>query len=272
MKSTLILLMLIPVLLFAQEEKYKKIPGVKYMRQIQASNDAQLNPGQVSKDSKRYYCPEITADGKAVVKVYDMKFKLLSAYQVEIPEGMEFAGKISLTEDEQVLLFTVTTDNSWSNNDLVIAEFDPKTRSYRKPRLLGEVNESGVADAYPYISADGLRIYWVRDNYIMYSSRKDRKFVFRYPDELKLQYPESSVLSCWLSSDELTLYFITLETIIYKCTRKSLSEPFSTPEIFSDKWNNAGFFSAVNVVSPYIFMFYSPDEYNKEMIIQYKMK
>lgn len=270
MKQIFALLMLIPLVLFAQEGNYKKIEGFKYIGSIKASNDNEICPGQVSKDGKKYYLPEITPEGKGIINVYNLKLKQIASYLVEVPEGNRFSGKISLTEDEQVLIFTITTEDDWNKNELVIAEFDAKSQSYRKPRLMGEINEEDVADAYPFLSADGLRIYWIRDNKIMYSVRKERKFVFRYPEELKILNNDISPLSSWLSADELSL-FLTSNSIIYKSTRKSLSEPFSKPQIFSDKFASVGFISAANVVPPYLFLFISTNDEN-EFIGLYKIK
>lgn len=75
-------------------------------------------------------------------------------------------------------------------------------------RALSEIN-SGVGDSYPWISADGLRLYYSNgngsNNNILYSERIDVNSNFSTPTIVQLINP-GEIISMWLSADELDAY------------------------------------------------------------------
>lgn len=110
-------------------------------------------------------------------------------------------------------------------------------------RPISEINEKGFGDAYPWISNDGLRLYytaqnvddeksdiWVARRPDLYSSFEDIKSLSIYDD----RYDN---LSSWLTDDELTIAFIKRRrfgqkmTALYISHRQSTSEDFNTPQI-----------------------------------------
>lgn len=86
------------------------------------------------------------------------------------------------------------------------------------------VNEEGVAEAYPWLSADALRLYFTKDNRVYMSSRGSRYEDFGKPSPVDID-DQGSVISAWLSNHELELYTCYGQGIkIYR--RNSSQEPF----------------------------------------------
>jgi len=274
MKKLVLLVMLLPLWCYAQNS-YKKINGYKFLSKIDAPKDCEISPGQFSKDFKKYYLPVKENTGRAFVYFYQIdgkgKSSLLSKHEIILPEGKDFAGQVSLTEDEKTIVFTVTNDNSWANNELCIAELENKNKSYVKTRILGELNEEEEADAYPTISSDGLRIFWVSNDKFYTSSRKERNHAFRDKTEIRLL--SKSIGSAWISPDETFVYLVSSGTV-YVSERKNTNSVFAAAEIHSESFQNIGFISGYNETKSKIAAVYVAfdDEDSSEIIAFYKKK
>src|ERR1700740_2129980 len=79
------------------------------------------------------------------------------------------------------------------------------TNQFDSIRPLGELNTQ-YADAYPWISADGLRLYYTDggNNQIMYTERSNINSYFNAPTVAPLTF--AGAISCWLTQNELTMY------------------------------------------------------------------
>ncbi|MEA3478351.1 MAG: hypothetical protein U9R60_09250, partial [Bacteroidota bacterium] len=101
------------------------------------------------------------------------------------------------------------------------------TYSYDTVRELSELNTDG-ADAYPWISSDGLRIYYTRgmyENELYVAQRDNTTSYFNTPAEIPVSVPDA--FSCWLSQDELDMYFSDRYNIYY-AHRDSINSNFNT--------------------------------------------
>lgn len=72
-------------------------------------------------------------------------------------------------------------------------------------RYQNEINDPALAEAYPWISADGMRLYFIKGNSVYFSHRNSRYEDFGVPEELTLDQ-NGSITSCWLTNDELSMY------------------------------------------------------------------
>lgn len=106
----------------------------------------------------------------------------------------------------------------------------PSAIPYSDDRLLDEIN-TGNADAYPWISADGLRLYYTRNaggsNALFMSQRALVTDLFGAGVAVLPGYSGDEV-GGWLSVDELTLWFSS-DQLIKRATRASMASPFGTP-------------------------------------------
>ncbi len=133
-------------------------------------------------------------------------------------------------------------------------------------RSLDEINVDGAADSYPWLSADGLRLYYLRtdgvDQFYM-ASRPNINTVFINPQPLNITYPTSGdPISCWLTSDEKEIYFVqTYGVGVFYAQRNSLTDPFSTPVQVQMNGLPSGFFSAPSLTQDKSQLFiYSSDQ------------
>jgi hypothetical protein len=94
---------------------------------------------------------------------------------------------------------------------------------YDSIRPITELN-TAVAEAYPWISSDGLRLYFTRDNQFMFSERPTVYSNFNPPTNIAIPNPASP--GCWLSEDELNFYFINSVATIAHWSRPTLADPF----------------------------------------------
>lgn len=112
-------------------------------------------------------------------------------------------------------------------------EVQPQTGSalsYSGLQPFNELNSPNGGDGYPWISADGLRLYFAQSGSpnirILYTERSSIGAAWSSPvDPLPLETGETS--GAWLSQDELTIWFTTASNAVRKATRASTSDPFA---------------------------------------------
>jgi hypothetical protein len=111
----------------------------------------------------------------------------------------------------------------------------------QKQRLAGQfsmmINDSTRCEAYPYLSADGLRLYFTTDREggfgrLYFCSRNSVSENFNAPKPLSKKIADG-YYAATLTNDELTLY-CSKDGEIYISTRKSLNDEFSTPKQLKD--------------------------------------
>lgn len=136
--------------------------------------------------------------------------------------------------------------------------------SYDSIRPLSELNTPSLGESYPWISPDGLRLYYTKElsggpmlNQLWFTQRVDTNSLFSAPVNVPL--PVTSAFSCWFSSDELDAYICTHDTLFYTyrstigslfntLTYINLNIPFSYNSIKSASLN-----SSQNILYLYIF-------------------
>lgn len=101
--------------------------------------------------------------------------------------------------------------------------------SWESPRLLDNLNNQGAAEAYPYLSEDGLRLYFTRQSEeglnLYMASRKSIYDAFSNRQPLSPNLPDGA-FSGWLSNDERELYYSDGQHLRY-AYRNGLGEDFS---------------------------------------------
>lgn len=229
-----------------------------------------LKPGQLSKDGKRLYIP-MTNDtlGKSYVFVYNIsgsgKYKLTTKIDLaELPEGAYFSGQVSFSEDEREMVGVGSLNDRWENNEMFMFTRESEKLPLWDVRILGELNEFGEAESYPWLSGDGLRLYYCFKNQIYFAKRKEGDRSFKFPVPLELSF-EGDILSCYLSSDELKLYFVNRDGLIYLATRDNKKEDFSAPILYSDDLVSENFISSFSIddKEKIVTVYYSGNKFNE---------
>jgi len=102
-------------------------------------------------------------------------------------------------------------------------------------RNLKEVNMEGGTDAYPWLSKDGLRLFWTQTidgmDQIVQAERPNLEATFGQASVMGLNLVGLDNMSVWLSADELTALHTVREEgkiNLYFSQRKNKKEEFST--------------------------------------------
>ncbi len=116
-------------------------------------------------------------------------------------------------------------------SNLLYTKYTPTVMNFDTIRELSEINEYGVADTYPWISDDGLRIYFQKNNLIYNAHRNSDNEFFSNIEYLTINFLNEDNIAPWLSQDQLELFFTKrnpseLGCYLYKATRNSIDENF----------------------------------------------
>lgn len=117
------------------------------------------------------------------------------------------------------------------------AEDAPTPQAWPETRLTKQIN-SNQCEAYPWISSDGLRLYFSsnRDGghgNIYFSERKNLDEPFEEAKKV-FQTKENKYYAASLTADELTMYLTLEGYTLYIAERKSRTEPFGTPRVIPE--------------------------------------
>lgn len=119
-----------------------------------------------------------------------------------------------------------------------IGQITPVNLTFDEVRELSEINEYGIAEAYPWISDDGLTLYYnTQDNdgkTVIYKADRDTPDdEFSNFQQISVNFANHDNISPILSPDELEIYFVKrnpseIGVYLFKASRNSISEPFNT--------------------------------------------
>ena len=136
---------------------------------------------------------------------------------------------------KNLFILLVLTFSSFS----ITGQIEPISIEFDSFRALSELNTPNSGEAYPWISNDGLRIYFTRgssiDDQLMYSERNSIDENFSEPVPLSINHDLVGNISQWLTEDELDIYFFTREinnlmaTTLYHATRNNINDEFNEP-------------------------------------------
>ncbi len=263
------------------QSKYTTIGLFNFAGALPIPDKYECGPGQLTKDGGHFILGLTEGD-------FENGFDLLSniyLYNLKLPSetpdiknfGLPAAVdsiryfQCSGSQKEQTLIYVVNEMGSWNDNDLGLAE-KKSDGSYTKTRMLNEINDPALSDAYPWISADGKRLFYCRDFKLFYTERIDNNTIFNNPVPLDFEGEVLlEIVSCWLTPDEKNL-FIIANNQIYKSSRRSRSDPFSFPELFTNEFKDFFFIAGMSFMSDKktMYLYYSDED--TQQILTYKLK
>lgn len=163
----------------------------------------------------------------------------------EINELTDSSGNMqpTITDDGLVIIFVRNPGSGWEGNDLWIATRASVYEAFGDVRSLDELNTDD-AEAYPWLSANGSRVYYTANDMILVAEYDAKAKKFGNVKEVVLDGIESPI-SCWLSPDEKTI-LVTDGYSLYRSERKSTTKSFGKPEEVALEFpdNEDGFFSS----------------------------
>lgn len=209
-----------------------------------------ISPAQLSKDGLKLYAVIRDAEGPGLYELTRKKtkkpFKKMNRLDVRTGKKIVDFFQPAFSADGGILVFSgqEMDESSWNSNELYMAKW--MNSYYGDVRPLDEINREGYADAYPWLSGDGLRLYYIMDEYIYNTSRLSIED--RFEESEKLNLPENTnegIASCWLNASETEIYLIK-GSLIYKSSRIDKDANFEIPEIFIDDLKDLDFISGLS--------------------------
>ncbi len=241
----------------------------KYTGTVNTGNEVMPLVGQLSKDGLKLYFTSQNFKGEK--QLYVMKRE---KQDEEFGKPSRLKGTINSTEydiimptvssDEKTMVFVNSVDGTQkgndlyissredeqSNNDLYISTRASEDGAFVNVRPLDEINDTAMSDSYPWLSNDGLRIYFTKQkgSEITFHSagRKNLNEKFSRLKKLDLTLPKiSNNMSCFLSHDELEIFVLSGDKI-YHATRENLFAKF-TAAIEIGQSNDNGYMSGITM-------------------------
>lgn len=267
--------------MLSAQSKYTTTGLFAYSGALSIPQKYECGPGQLTKDGSHFILGLTEGD-------FENVFDLLSniyLYDLHASTGTDAIKSFGLpaafdsiryfqcsgSENEQTLVYVVNEMGGWNDNDLGLAE-KKADGTYTKTRMLDEINDPALSDAYPWVSGDGNRLFYSRDFKLFFTERSGPEAKFNTPVLVDFEGDvELEVVSCWLTPDEKNL-FIIANNQIYKANRKSKTDPFSLPTLFTKEFKDFYFIAGLSFLGDKKTMYiYYSDEETQEILI-YKLK
>ncbi|MBD3285440.1 hypothetical protein GF338_03800 [candidate division WOR-3 bacterium] len=202
-------------------------------------------PGHISPDFRSFFLSMEDEDG--MEKIYCLKQGFIGK-RWKSPEPLQ--GRINeyrsitdttgemkvinnshpcLTADELTMVYVRNHTDEWEGNDLWIATRSSKKEPFEELRPITEFNTDSCSEAYPFINADGSRLYYTADDRIVVSEFNEEKSLFEKPDTLT-QPSERPIVSCCLTPDEKTILLTDYDGTILKTRSTSVEYRLEAPD------------------------------------------
>ncbi|HXH18879.1 MAG TPA: hypothetical protein VNJ07_07315 [Chitinophagales bacterium] len=243
----------------------------RYAGTVNTGNEVMPLVGQLSKDGlkmyftsqnfkgeKQLYVMKREKPGDAFGKPIRLKGTVNSEeYDIIMPtvsgdeKTMIFVNSVDGTQKGNDLYITAKEDEQ-ANNDLYISTRAGEDGAFVNVRPLDEINDPDISDSYPWLSDDGLRVYFTKQKgseiTFYFAERKNQNEKFSKPKKLDFTLPKiSNNMSCFLSQNELEIFALSGDKI-YHATRENLFSKFSTPIEIGQSDNN-GYMSGITMTN-----------------------
>lgn len=241
----------------------------KYTGTVNTGNEVMPLVGQLSKDGLKMYFTSQNFRGEK--QLYVMKREKLGD---SFGKPMRLNGDINseqydiimptISSDEKTIVFVNSVDgtqkgndlyisssqNEQANNDLYITSRTNTDGAFGNVRPLDEINDPETSDSYPWLSNDGLRLYFTKQRgseiTFYFAERKSLSDKFSKPTKLDFTLPKiSNNMSCFLSADELEIFALTGDKI-YHAARENFFSKFSAPLEIGQS-NDNGYMSGITM-------------------------
>lgn len=227
----------------------------KYTGEVPVGEGVMPLIGQLSKDGKKMYLTSQNAQGEK--RLYTMsrnergaEFGTPKLLKGKLNSGTYDIIMPTVSANEQTLVFVHSASGLQKGNDLFVASWDEATGEYSNIKALTQVNDPNRSDSYPWLSPDGLRLYFTKqfgaDIKFYKSERSSLTADFGAPTELGITLPKvSNNMSCQLSDDETEFYALS-GNFIYYAKRNNANDNFNTPVEIANT-DNSGYLSGITM-------------------------
>ena len=234
----------------------KKIANFTFRKEIDIQKDRVPILGQVSSEGENIYMAMEKDFQKSlyVKKRNEETGNFKEAQKLKGPVNNSDYNVItaSVTEDENTMVFVGSEDGTQQGNDLYIASRDGNGEKFADVRKLEEINTKGQSDMHPWISADGLRLYFTKQQgdqiHFYQASRTNPTEEFISLNKMDLEVPHvSNNVSCLFTDRETTAYIVSGNKI-YRSDREDRNDSFGKPEKIAET-NQSSYINGITMTA-----------------------
>ncbi|MBN2381075.1 PD40 domain-containing protein [candidate division WOR-3 bacterium] len=207
-----------------------------------------VNPGHLSPDGRTFICGLKDDDGYELLYQWQRRSlkaswkgpqlltgqinEVVAEEDLQPQEGPDASipgsysnSQPTITDDGLNMIFVRNHNGLWEGNDLWMATRESSKAAFDNVRRIDELGSDSTAESYPFISANGKRLYYIADTVIVVSEFDENSGRFSKPEALKLPW-DRDFISCWLSADELLFVAITYTNELFYAERTKIDLPF----------------------------------------------
>lgn len=269
-RTITLVLVIIAALPLAAQVSYNMVGPVQY------PDSLENEPAQLNQDGKLLFIP--LQEGKKGTYLYQSRRKKLGKVFEEFVklEGLP-NGVIHPTVDAKgtTVVFVNNENGGWDKNDLFIATRKNSKAAFTGIRKLDEVNSADGADAYPFLTADGLELFFFRDSGCFYTNREKTSDTFSTPvpfvavNNLLDSLGNNGRPSIWVSKKGKTLMVFDGKQV-YRADRKNSKEAFTnfTLYVAAETFDGFDFISAITFTEDLseFYIFNSPEDGRNQLL------
>jgi len=209
----------------------------EYAGKLKTDDNMVITHGQLTKDGLRFYVSAYDAKrDRNIIGVMKRKtrndhFGKIEELDGQINNPRYNVTLATITQDENFIVFVNNRQYTHKTlKDLYLAERHPKTGKFDKIRYLSELNSESLSDNYPWISEDGLRIFFAKEInnecHWFWANRKSFDEKFKKFKHVQIMDPNMSKNSCLTLVNEEREIFALSGNKIYYSRRPGLWEYF----------------------------------------------
>lgn len=276
MKSITTILAILVISQFCIAQDFSELKGFEYLGKISLPEGLSANPGQVSKNGKSLYVSLKDSNSDYQLYKYTRKkpgtlFSNSNKIIVTHPSETLKPSQPTTSSNEKIMVITSNDGSGWEGNNLYECKRKNKNKDPYEVKALSGINTE-KAEAYPWISGDGLRLYFTSDDVLVMASRKNvsENFTNSKPLEYLSEFTRD-ILSCWLNQDESEIYFVS-NNIIYYAKSEGRPGVFGEVNIFTGEFEEMDFIAGLSFTNDMkeMFLYYSDSE-DGTQILQFKV-
>jgi len=241
----------------------------------------EIGPGQVSKSGDHFLIGLTDGDLENMAYLHSDIYRYaldlnapplpLTGFDLRVVIDSFRIFQVTASKNENDLVFVANAYSGWNDNELAIAQKQADGK-YGPITLLKGLNNPTESDAYPWISEDGLELYYTRNFKVMYAQRESRDVPFSSALELKFKGDvQLEIVGIWLSPNRKKM-FLVANNNIYVATRKKVRDTFELPQMYTDEFAHFYFISGLSFApdGKNAYLYYSDEQ--GQQILHYKLK
>lgn len=246
-------------------QDYSHIEGFQFLGTIPIPDNHSANPGELSRNGKSFYLSvKDTSNNYRLLRYTRKKAGSLFSNSKQLKGALDIdtlrPSQPSTSANEKILIITHNDGSGWDGNDLYECKRKNKKKDPYALKPISALNTSR-SEAYPWVSANGLRLYYTGNDELMMSSRNSTSDEFGPGQILKFSSDINyDILSCWLPNDESAIYFVANNTI-YMAKAQSTGL-FGEVTVYADAFDEEDFIAGLSFTNDMseLFLYSSGDE------------